>query len=69
MTTPIAPQGLIDKVKAARAAMQKRLDNSVEYGHNTSVISAKITIYNEILNMMEQEELAEFSAKLRLKYE
>jgi hypothetical protein len=68
MTTEIAPQWLIDKIKAARAVLQKQIDNSVEYGHNTLVISAKIAVYNDILSMMEREELSEFAAKLRLKY-
>ena len=68
MTTPLAPQWLVDKVKAARSKVQKQLDNSVEYGHNTSITTAKIAVYNEILSMMSQAELADLSYKLRLKY-
>jgi cell division inhibitor SulA len=67
----IAPQWLIDKIKAARAAMQKDLNEAQRVDPNparTLETRLRIGNYDEILGWMEQAERAEFAEKLRLKY-
>jgi hypothetical protein len=74
MTTELAPQWLIDKVKAARASMQKDLNESASYSgpdpkpNRTLETKLRIGNYDEILGWMEQAERAAFAEKIRLKY-
>jgi hypothetical protein len=74
MTTEIAPQWLIDKVKAARAVMQRDLAESYGYSgpdpnpNRTLETKLRIGNYDEILGWMEQAERAAFSDKIRVKY-
>ena len=72
MTEDIAPQWLINKIKAARNALQKDLTGLADYNgpDPDRALETRLRIgnYDEILGWMEQAERAAFAEKLRLKY-